>query len=129
MGKAARNRAKREKPEPSESIIFSGGVSMFDGKPFVELQIIRDGEHVFATRFRPSLCTALGLRAVQAAIEAERDAGLIAYFRGVGMDDQAISTILVGLRTHRDQFDAEEGTMRRLSPDDPSGLESPDEPT
>lgn len=75
---------------------------------------------MFATQLPPDIVTALGLRAIQAAIEAERDAGLIAFMREGGATDGQVSAMLVGLREHRQQFDAEAGTMRPLGPDDPS---------
>lgn len=109
--------------EGMESIVFDAMVSAKDGRPFVQMTCsLKDGTPVFATQFRPSLVTALGLRAVQAAIEAERDAGLVAFMREGGATDEQVGAMLVGLRGHREQFDAEEGTMRPLGPDDPSGL-------
>ncbi len=75
----------------------------------------------------PDVTTALGLRACQAAIEAERDAGFVAFLRSMGCGKAEVGGMLVGLREHREQFDAAAGTMRPLSPDDPSGLASTDE--
>lgn len=106
-----------------ESVVFEAMVSARDGRPFVKMTCsLKDGTPVFSTQFRPSLVTALGLRAVQAAIEAERDAGLVAFMREGGATDEQIGHMLVGLRTHREQFDPEEGTMRPLGGDDPSTL-------
>jgi hypothetical protein len=40
---------------------------------------LKNGKPVFAAQFPPDVMTALGLRAIQAAIEAERDAGLVGW--------------------------------------------------
>jgi hypothetical protein len=107
--------------EETENIVFEAMVSARDRKPFVQMTCyLKDGSPVFATQFRPSVATALGLRAVQAAIEAERDAGLIAFMYENGAEDKDVAMMLTGLRQHREQFDPEEGSMRALSDDDPS---------
>lgn len=106
-----------------ETIIFDAQVSARDGRPFVKMTCsLADGSPVFAARFPPSIVTALGLRAIQSAIEAERDAGLIAFVRSTGAPDGIVNAMLTGMREHREQFDAEAGTMRPLSDDDPSSL-------
>lgn len=108
----------------SESIVFEAQVSARDGRPFVKMTCsLKDGEPVFATQLPPDVVTALGLRAIQAAIEAERDAGFIAFLHSMNVDEQMVGPMIVGLRDHRQQFDAEAGTMRKLGPDDPSELE------
>lgn len=103
---------------------FEAMVSASTGKPFVQLTCFVGDDPVFATKMSPDLATALGLRAIQSAIEAERDAGFIAFLRdSLGMtDDQQIGAMLSGMRDHRQQFDAEAGSMRPLSGDDPSKL-------
>jgi hypothetical protein len=104
-----------------ETITFEAQVSARDGRPFVKMTCtLANGEPVFATQLRPSMVTALGLRAIQSAIEAERDAGMVAFMHDAGIDDQGIGVMLTGLREHRQQFDAEEGSMRPLAGDDPS---------
>lgn len=104
----------------SENIVFEAQVSARDGRPFVKMTCLLDGVPVFATQMRPSMATALGLRGVQSAIEAERDAALIRFFRDAGMDDAGVNCVLVGLRSSREQFDPDEGSTRPLSDDDPT---------
>jgi hypothetical protein len=104
----------------SEDITFEAQVSARDGRPFVKMTCSIDGQPVFATQLRPSMATALGLRGVQAAIEAERDAGLIAFLRTLDIGDDQVNGLLIGLRDHRQQFDAVEGSTRPLSDDDPT---------
>jgi hypothetical protein len=107
--------------EGKESIVFEAQVSVHDGRPFVKMTCsLASGDPVFATQLRPAVVTALGLRAIQAAIEAERDAGLVAFYRDIEAPEEAIGSMLLGMRHHREQFDAAEGSMRRLGPDDRS---------
>ena len=108
--------------EHNETTVFHGMVSARDGRPFVQMTCELDGAPVFAVNLSPARCTALGLRALQAAIEAERDAGLIAFLRTIGGEDDAamIAAMLVGLREHREQFDPDLGSMRPRDDDDDS---------
>lgn len=108
----------------SEDIVFEAQVSARDGRPFVKMTCSLDGVPAFATQMRPSLATALGLRGVQAAIEAERDAVLIAFFREAGMDNAGVNATLIGLRSSREQFDPAEGSTRPLADDDPTEVSS-----
>ena len=104
-----------------ESIVFEAQVSARDGRPFVKMTCSVEGQPVFATQLRPSMATALGLRGVQAAIEAERDAGLIAFLRDeLGVPNETLGAVIVGMRDNREQFDATEGSMRPLAGDDPT---------
>lgn len=112
--------------ERREVVTFEAQVSARDGRPFVKMTCSLDGEPVFAAQFPPAVVTALGLRAVQSAIEAERDAGFIAFLHEIGAPADKIGAMLVGLREHREQFDSEAGSMRKLGPDDPSSLEEAD---
>jgi hypothetical protein len=112
----------RGKGTGAETTTFEAFVNAPDGRPFVQMTCALDGAPVFAVKMSPAVCTALGLRAIQASIEAERDAGLIEFLRTAGFDDRAVAVVLVGLREHREQFDAASGTMRPLSGDDPSEL-------
>lgn len=114
---------------PSEWTTFEAMVSASTGKPFVQFTAGLGDEPVFSVKMPPSVVTAMGLRAIQSAIEAERDAGLVAYILErfgpqIGMEGDAARALaaafLSGMRQHREQFDAEAGTMRPLSGDDPS---------
>jgi hypothetical protein len=119
--------------QETEWTIFEAQVSAGDGRPFVKMTCGLGDTPVFSTQLPPSVCTAMGLRAVQAAIEAERDAGLVAFLMddfgprsGMhGGDAQRLAAVMLdGLRRHRAQFDAAAGsTSRPLGPDDPSKLE------
>jgi hypothetical protein len=123
MGKGARNRRDRDDPDAGgeEATYFEAMVSARDGRPFVQMTSTVGGVPVFSCKMAPSVVTALGLRAVQSGIEAERDAGFVAFLRSIDADDSAIGGLLDGLREYRKQFDAAEGsTLTPLADDDPS---------
>lgn len=74
------------------------------GKPFVA--IILDGKEL--GQLDPDTCQQLGLRAIQAGIEAERDAGFFKFMRVLDPSPdglQAAGAMLHGLREHRAQYD------------------------
>jgi hypothetical protein len=114
---------------------FEAKVNAPDGRPFVQMTCGVGDDPVWATKLSPAVVTALGLRALQSAIEAERDAGLVAYIRDelgakIGLDTDGemnsfIALMLDGMRRHREQFDTATGSMRSLGPDDPSDLTEP----
>lgn len=109
---------------PVESTTFEAFVSASTGKPFVQMTCFLGNDPVFSIKMSPDVVTALGLRAIQAGIEAERDAGFIRFLREtLDIGDQGIAAMLSGMREHRQQFDAAAGSMRPLSGDDPSSLE------
>lgn len=108
---------------PPEITTFEAFVSANNGKPFIQMTCSLGDDPIFSIKMSPAVATALGLRAIQAAIEAERDAGFFAFVRnGLQMGDQEAGMMLSGLRDHRQQFDADAGSMRPLSDDDPSSL-------
>lgn len=129
MGKRGRRRVG-DPDAHVETTSFEAFVDARDGRPFVQMTCALDGVAVFSVKMSPAVTTALGLRAAQAAIEAERDAGFVGYLRSIAVDEQAIGVMLVGLRDHREQFDASEGSMVALSEDDPSEIDDdpPDRP-
>lgn len=104
--------------EQREWTAFEAMVNASDGRPFVKMTCGVGDELVFSTKMSPALCTALGLRGVQAAIEAERDAGFVACILDMGMEEQMAGMLLAGLRAHREQFDAATGSMAKLGGDD-----------
>lgn len=81
------------------------GMVRKDGTPFVRTFI---NEEPFG-ELSVKESVALGVRAISAAIEAERDAGLIAFFRKADFDDEAINVVLNGVREYREQYDPPEG--------------------
>lgn len=107
----------------TEITVFEAFVSANNGKPFVQMTCSLGKTPVFSIKMSPAVATALGLRAIQAAIEAERDAGFIGFVRdGLQMDNRAAGMMLGGLREHRAQFDAAAGSMQPLSDDDPTSM-------
>lgn len=110
--------------EPAETVVFEAFVNAKDRKPYVQMTCALGDNPVFAIKMPPDIATALGLRAIQAAIESERDAGFISFMlEGLETDDQTASGMLAGLREYRRQFDAKAGSMRPLSDDDSSSLQ------
>lgn len=108
----------------TDTITFEGMVSGISGKPFVKLTVRKGARLVYEVKFDPATVTALGLRAVQAAIEAERDAGFVAFLAaespvGLGLSTEASRHMLRGLRDHREQFDSDIGAVSaRISEND-----------
>lgn len=133
MGRKSREKRERggRPPDRSEWTVFEAFVNAPDGRPFVQMTSGLGDNPVFAVKLSPAMATALGLRAIQAAIEAERDAGFVAYLReevGPEMkieesDRKGFAAVMLnGLRRHRERFDAAEGSMASLGDDDPSSL-------
>lgn len=75
-----------------------------EGKPFVVTLV--DGAKF--GQLTPSEAIAMGVRCIQSAIEAERDAGTVAFFREQGMGDREIAGFLHGMRAHRQQSEPNE---------------------
>ena len=87
-------------------VFSSHGMATAEGKPFVAT-FVNDQP---LGQLTPAEAIALGTRAIQSAIEAERDAGLIRFLKKDGkLDDQAIGVLIVGMREHREQWDSKEG--------------------
>lgn len=102
---------------------FEAFVSAKTGNPFIQLTCSVGDKEVFQVNLSPDVATALGLRALQSAIEAERDAGFIKFLRDeMGVEDRLIGPMLSGMREYRQQFDADAGSMRKLSDEDLSSL-------
>jgi hypothetical protein len=102
--------------EQTHTTTFEAFVSAKNGKPFVQMTCSIGDKQVFQVNMPPDVVTALGLRALQAGIEAERDAGFVKFLReGMEMDPVAVGYMLSGLRDYRQQFDADAGSMRPLS--------------
>lgn len=73
-----------------------------EGKAFVETFV---NDEPFG-QLSPEEAIAMGVRAISAGIEAERDAGLIRFLKASAkLDDDAIAVLINGMREHRDQYD------------------------
>jgi hypothetical protein len=81
------------------------GQVTIEGKPFVLTSI---DEKPFG-QLTPQESIALGVRAISAGIEAERDAGMIRFLQSIDFDIEAINAMLTGLREYREQYDPPEG--------------------
>lgn len=120
----------QEPQKHDETVVFEAMVSASTGRPFVQMTCELDGTPVFAAKMAPSVAVATGLRAIQSAIEAERDAGMVAFVMeevapemDVAEDARAglAGMFLSGMRAYREQFDARAGSTRaKLSDDDPT---------
>jgi len=82
-------------------VFSTQGQVTIEGKPFVATFV---NDKPFG-QLEPREAIALGIRTISAAIEAERDAGLIRFFKEADMDDQAIGVLLTKMREHREQYD------------------------
>lgn len=81
-------------------VAFQGCVRR-DGKPFVKVTIDDDD----FGQLTPAEALNMGIRAIQASIEAERDAATILGLKSAGMDEQSRAAFLVMVREHRGQVD------------------------
>lgn len=110
----------RPAPSPTEEhgtdhVTAEGLVSKTTGLGFMQLTCWTAGEEGFwQTKMPCAVGTAMGLRIIQASIEAERDAGMVAYLRDCAFDDPQVSAMLLGMREHREQFDPELGSARPI---------------
>lgn len=86
-------------------VFMTQGMATSEGKPFV-MTFVNDKPFGQLT---PAEAIAMGTRCIQSAIEAERDAGLIAYLRTTKLSDEEISTLILHMRDHRQQADSSEG--------------------
>jgi hypothetical protein len=84
----------------SELIELQGAVRA-DGKPFVI--VIEDGEQT--GQLTPAEAVNFGTRAIQAGIEAERDAALVIGMKKFGLGDAEVAGLLTMIREHRTQVD------------------------
>lgn len=77
-----------------------------EGKPFVATYVTDgNGDKIAEGQMTPSESIALGVRSIQAAIEAERDSGMVRWLRETGAEDEVIGGMIVGMRRHRDTAD------------------------
>lgn len=89
---------------------FTNGATTKDGKPFVITQYEdTEGNVIAQGQLTPAQAISGGLRQIQAAIEAERDAGMLAYLTEMGMEKEAIAALISGMRDHRQQYDPPHG--------------------
>lgn len=86
--------------ESPDLIELQGGVNR-DGKPFVH--VLFDGEKV--GQLTPGEALNFGIRGIQFAIEAERDAALLLAMKKVDDSDEFAAAMLTLVREHRSQVD------------------------
>lgn len=87
-------------PPPSERRLDVLGQVNLKGKPFVKMTW-GDEEG----QLTPGESVNMGIRCIQAAIEAERDAAVVNGMRERGMEDEVINGLLLMLRDSRGQVD------------------------
>lgn len=74
-------------------------VSVFSGEPLVRVE--NTGPEV--GQMSCAEAKQMGFQFIGAAIEAEREAGTVAFLRAKGFDDAAVGTFLGNMREHRKQ--------------------------
>lgn len=87
-------------PDGPGSISCVGQVRL-DGKPFVKLEVLRED---FA-QLAPRDAMNMGTRFIMAAIEAERDAGMVRGMLDEGRTREEIGALLTIIRKYRDSAD------------------------
>jgi hypothetical protein len=80
------------------------GLATYEGKPFVK---VRSGEATW--QWTPDEAREHALYTLNAAVEAERDAATVLFFREAGMEDEMAGAFLVGMREKRKDWKAEIG--------------------
>lgn len=90
-------------PSGSGGLVEFQGCARKDGKPFVITSI--DGNPI--GQLTPGEATNMGIRAIQAAVESERDAATILGLKAAGgeFDDKTIASFLLMIRANRGQVD------------------------
>lgn len=86
---------------PSGDLIELQGAVRLDGKPFVI--VLQNGEQT--GQLTPGEAVNFGTRAIQAAIEAERDAATVLAMKGAGFGEVEAAGMLSLIRDHRSQVD------------------------
>ena len=89
-------------PNANPNIEVEAGVAADGGHPFVAM---RWGSE--SGQLTPGEAAAFGMRVIESAIEAERDAGFVAFFREAEYEDGTINALLGELRRHRQQHRVE----------------------
>jgi hypothetical protein len=83
------------------SLIELQGAVRRDGKPFVI--VLTDGEQT--GQMTPGEAVNFGTRAIQAAIEAERDAATVLGIKQIGLGEREAAALLTMIREYRSQVD------------------------
>jgi hypothetical protein len=83
----------------------TGAVSAKTGEPFVIEEVLTADGHAYRGQLTPAESHQHGWRMISAAIEAERDAGMVAFLQSIGMGQIEIGGLLTGMRKHRRQHD------------------------
>jgi hypothetical protein len=86
-------------------VFSTHGMVTAEGKAFVATFI----DEVPFGQLTPAEAIAMGTRCIQSAIEAERDGGMIRHLQSLGMGDQEINALIIGMRDHRDHAGPSEG--------------------
>lgn len=85
----------------SGGLIELQGCVRIDGKPFVITLV--DGKKY--GQLTPAEALNHGIRAIQAAVEAERDAATVLGLKKMGLGEQEIAGFIAMVRDHRGQVD------------------------
>lgn len=92
-------------------IEVQSGVSVFDGKPFVQIDLSLNAGRKSTrprhklTQVRPEKAREIGMMLIEAAIEAERDAALVAGGKELGLDRKGAAQLMALIRDHRARRD------------------------
>lgn len=86
-------------------VFSTQGMATKEGKPFV-MTFVNDEPFGQVT---PAEAIAMGTRIIQSGIEAERDAGTMAFLTSTGMDEEDAARFLMAMRDHRQQAEPREG--------------------
>lgn len=89
------------------SVVSTDARATLEGKPFVVVLV----NEVEVGQLTPAEAIAMGTRFIQSGIEAERDAGTVAFLTsyGGGMDKQDVGAFIAAMRDHRQQAEPREG--------------------
>ena len=87
------------------SIESESGVSGFDGKPFVNLQMRRVDGRAQSLQVRPNVARQIAVQLFEGAVEAERDAAMTSGLKEFGFEDDDVGRMLLLIREQREKWE------------------------
>jgi hypothetical protein len=84
---------------------MESGVSMFDGKPFVNISMKRRDGGIQSLQVRPKKARELARMFFESAVEAERDAATMSGAQEIGLDKETAGMLLAMIRQERTNWE------------------------
>ena len=84
---------------------LESGVSAFDGKPFVNVHMKRVDGRTQSMQLRPEKAREIAVMLFEGAVEAERDASMMAGLAEMGFEEEDAGRMLAMIRGQREKFE------------------------